>query len=372
MFTTGSKYFLGLTALASITTVIYMVVVTPNDLGALAIGAVAVAFGLLGGITIMNRDGDVDTADEAGGAAALAPSRSVWPIVMAFGAAVMFLGLATYPVIFILGIATLIVAGVEWMIRSWSDRASEDSSFNRFVRERAIGSIEYPALAGVGIAVIAFSFSRIMLAVSKEGGPFIFIIVASGILLVGCLAAFKPSFRGRVVWTIATIGAVGVIAAGASSGLIGERHELAVASAEDHYSQKECEATASDHFDKHAENKVSLKSAVLATITVKDGKVTAQLIGLPQSVATITIARSNPTNILFRNLDGEEHRLVANLGTKQVTPDVTEQVVDCTQLVGKGQEQVLTLTISKPSIANGPYKFEVPGIPGSDIEVVVP
>lgn len=372
MFTTGSKYFLGLTALASITTAIYMVVVTPNDLGALAIGAVAVAFAFLSGITIMNRDGDVDTADEAGGAAAHAPSRSVWPIVMAFGAAVMFLGLATYPPIFILGVSTVVAAGVEWAIRSWSDRASEDSAFNRFVRERAIGPMEYPALAGIGVAVIAFSFSRIMLAVSKEGGPFIFIIAASGILLVGCLAAFKPSFRGRIVWTIATIAAVGVIAAGASSGLIGERHELAEASAEDHYSKKECEATESEHFDKHPESKVSLRSSVLATITVKDGKVTAQLIGLPQDVDTITIVRSNPTNIIFRNLDDEEHRLIANLGTKQVTPDVSEEVVDCTQLIGKGQEQVLTLTIAKPSIANGPYKFEVSGIPGSEIEVVVP
>jgi hypothetical protein len=117
---------------------------------------------------------------------------------------------------------------------------------------------------------------------------------------------------------------------------------------------------------------VSLRSAVLATVFVEDGKVWAEMIGLKQKLDTISVPRSNATNILFRNLDEEDHRLVVNLGTEVVAETgVKEKVGTCTQLTGKNQEQVLTLNIPKPSSDEQQYSFVVPGAEG-EIKVVVP
>jgi hypothetical protein len=111
---------------------------------------------------------------------------------------------------------------------------------------------------------------------------------------------------------------------------------------------------------------------VTATVFVRDGKVVAQLIGMPKDVDTITIPRSNATSILFRNLDTEDRRLVANLGEVKVgTTDIMEKVGTCTQLTGENQEQVLTVKIPKPSNPESPYTLTVPGVEG-EIKVVVP
>jgi hypothetical protein len=111
---------------------------------------------------------------------------------------------------------------------------------------------------------------------------------------------------------------------------------------------------------------------VIATITVENNEVSAKMIGLDRKVDTITIPRSNSTTVLFRNLDNSERRLVVDLGSQKVgDTDVVEELGTCTQLTGKGQEQVLTLTIPKPATANEPYSFTVPGAIG-EIKLVVP
>jgi hypothetical protein len=48
-----------------------------------------------------------------------------------------------------------------------------------------------------------------------------------------------------------------------------------------------------------------------------------------------------------------------------------EEVGTCTQLTGKNEEQVLTVTIPKPSSPEEPFKLTVPGATG-EIKVVVP
>jgi hypothetical protein len=276
--------------------------------------------------------------------------------------------------VFILGIAVLIGGGIEWTIQNWADGASADQKFNQFARARAISAIEYPGLAAVGLGVIAFFFSRIVLAVSKESGPIIFIVVATAILVVGVLIATKPSMKGTLTVVVSVLAVMALAGAGTFAALSGERHELAVASAEDHYdaTHRECGEEASDHYDHLANNTVSLRSAVTATIFVKDGKVYAEAIGMKTKVDTITIPRSNATSVMFRNLDAEQHRLVVNLGSAKVAETgVVEKVGTCTQLTGENQEQVMTLTIPKPATESEPYSFTVPGATG-EIKLVVP
>ena len=373
MFTPGSKYFLGLTGLSLVSAVLYMFLVNPSDLGAIALIGVAAAGALIAGFTLLTRDGDVFTTEQAVEAAAQPLTPSIWPIAFALSTAVVLLGLATRPIVFVVGVGLFFGSGIEWTVQNWANRASADAEFNGFVRARAISALEYPGLAAVAGAILAYCFSRVMLGVSKEGAPIVFIIAAAFVLAVGVALAFKPSFRGKPAVATILAALLVLVVAGVAFTVKGERHELAVISKADEYNIKnrECgpESAASDHL---ANNNVSMRSSVAATITVEDGKVYAQLVGIPTKVESVTIPRSNFTNILFRNLDSEEHRLMVNLGTQKVAETgVVEKVGTCTQLTGKGQENVITIKVPKPSSAEQQYSFTVPGVTG-EIKLVVP
>lgn len=375
MFTPGSRYFVGLTGLSLAVAVLYMFFIGSADLGAVALFGLVATGGMIAGFSFFTRDGDADSVAQATDAAIAPSAPSFWPIVFAFGAAMLLAGLATNPIVFVLGLAVLIGAGVEWTIQNWADRASADSAFNSFVRDRAISALDYPGLAAAGLGVIAFFFSRIMLNVSKESAPIIFIVVAAAILVVGSLIGTKSSFSGTPRNITIVVGALALIVVGSVAGFGGERHELKVVAEEKPYevANRECGEEASAHYDHNAGNSVAAKSGVIATIVVEDGKVYAQMIGFNAKLDSIQVPRSNDTSILFLNKDKEEHRLVANLGA--ITPKGSEVAIpvgSCTQLTGENQKQYMLLNVPKPSISQTkPYTLTVPGIDGQ-IEVIVP
>jgi len=376
MFSSGSKYLLGISGLSLVAAIVYAFTVNPSDLGVIAILGLMVAAGLLVGIGLKNNDGDAATIEEAVAASAEAPRDSAWPAVFALGLALTAVGLATVPVVFLLGIVALVAGGAEWLITNWADRASVDRRYNNdVVRVKTIGPLEYPVAAAVVLGVVAYLFSRVMLTVSKETAPIVFIAVGTVVLVIGFLAGTRPSFRGKPLVASISVVVLALVVAGVTTGIQGERAELAEASAGDFYdaSHRECGAEESEHFDHHAGNTVNLRASVLATVFVKDGKAYAELIGMPKPTDTITIARSNAVNILFRNLDEKEHRMVMHLGEAKVgTTGTVEKVETCTQLAGKNQEQLLTVTIPKPSAAfKDGYSIEVPGAEGV-IKVMVP
>ena len=374
MITPGSKYFLGLTGLGLVSAVLYCFLVNPSDLGAYALFGLFISAALIAGFSIFTRDGDVDTVAEAVEANTEATAPSFWPIVFALGAALTLLGVATNEIVFVLGLSVLVGGAVEWVIDDWAEKASVDSEFNSFVRHRAIGAFDYPGIAAVVLGVVAFLFSRIMLTVSKDEASIIFIIVAALIFATGFLLSAKPALRGKSTAIISVVGVLVLAVAGITSALNGERKELVKYAKEDPYSisHRECGKEAGEHYDHEPNGSVSLRSGVIATVFVENGKIRAQEVGLKRDVETITIRRANASSILFRNLDSEEYRLVASLGKVKVgTTDVMEEVGTCTQLTGKNEEQVLTVTIPKPSSPEAPYTLTVPGVAG-EIKVVVP
>lgn len=374
MFTTGSKYFLGITTLALVAAVLYMFMVNPSDLGAIALVGLAAGASTMAGFSLFTRDSDVESVEEAVEAATGPVPSGFWPIVLALGAAVVLLGMATTPVVFVLGIAVLVGGGVEWTIQSWADRASADHRYNQDVKSKVLGGIEYPGLSAVLAIVVAFLFSRVMLAVSKDGATIIFMILAAIIFALGFVYSSKVALRRKFITVLLPLGLVALAAAGIVSALSGEREELVKAAEEDHFAavHRECGEEASKYYDKHANNKVSLRSSVIATVTVENGEIYAQMIGLERKVDTITIPRSNPVTVLFRNRDDSERRLAVELGSRPVADsDIVEKVGTCTQLTGKNQEQAMTLNIPKPATEEEPYYFYVPGIDGR-ISVVVP
>ncbi len=376
MFSSGSKYFLGIAGISLVASVVYAFTVNPSDLGAVALLGLMVVGGFLAGINLHNGSGDAATVEEAVAAAAPAPRDSVWPALLALGVALTLVGLATVPVVFVVGIAVTLGGAAEWLTTNWADRASNDRRFNNdVVRTKSIGPLEYPAASAVALAAIAYLFSRVMLNMSKSGGAIAFIVVASLVVTVAFLAAYKPSFRGRPLVAVLTLGGLVLVGAGVYTGIDGERAQLVKYAKEDPYSieHRECGPEEGEHYDHHAGNAVNLRANVLATVFVKDGKAYAELIGIQKPVNTITIGRSNDVNILFRNLDEKEHRMVIHLGEQKVAETgVVEKVENCTQLAGKNQEQLLTVNIKKPTIAmKDGYKIEVPGAEG-EIEVIVP
>jgi hypothetical protein len=370
MFTTGSKYFIALSALSSIALAVYLIFVGPSSIGGTALFGMIAATGLLAGLALSTRDSDTETAVGAQ-AAMTAPSSSMWPLVSVLGAVVLLLGTITTPIVFILGIVVVLAAIVEWVIQAWSERASGDATYNDQVRKRILNPLEYPVLATVGLGVIIFSFSRVMLAIDKSAGAVGFIVVAALVLLAGILFSVRPNLKRSLVTGICVIGALGLVSSGIAGMGSGLREDLAKAAEEDHYSHRECGPEKSEHGDKLPLESVSAKSSVIATIEYVDGKLIGMVQGIEGNQETLTIPRSNPSNLLFRNKTEGEFRLVAHLGERAVTEGVVEKVEVCTQLIPAGAEQLLTLTIPKPA-ADKPYTLEIAGVEGQSIEVVVP
>lgn len=370
MFSTGSKYFFGLSVLGAISFAVYMLLIGESAIGATALFGLVAAAGLLTALVLFTRDGDA--GEEGIAASTPAPTQSMWPLIAAIGATLLLVGTITFAIITLLGVVVLLAAIIEWTVLSWSERASSDAAFNASLRKRLLNPIEFPVLAAVGLGVVIFSFSRITLAVDKSVGASAFIAVGALVLAAGVLFSLRPNVKRGIVIGVCVVGAVAIIAAGIAGLSVGVREELVLAKEEGHYTHQECGAEESEHFDKRPLEGISATASVVATISLVEGKLVASVQGIAGEQNSITIPRSNPSNIVFHNATEGKYRLVANLGKKKVTDGVNEDVVQCTQLIPQDAEQLLTLTIPKPAMAGTPYTLTVPGLAGQSIEVIVP
>jgi len=373
MFTNGSKYFIGVTGFSAVVLVAYLVVVDGAIGGAVALASIVLAVGLLAGLVIFDRDGDVQVGDAAAPANAGPVGSSLWPLVTTLGIVAMGVGLITHEIVFLLGLIALVAGFVEWVIQGWSESASADRGFNNAVRGRLIHPLEFPVLATVGAGVVILSFSRIMLAISKTSGAVVFIVVGSLVLAGGVFFAVRPNLKKSVAIGMCAIGTVGIVAGGIAGASAGKRDQLVEANEEDHFAHKECGEEKSKHFDFNAEAKVSMRSNPMATIEFVDGKLQARELGLKSVTNKITLQKSNDIPVIFRNKTDGEHRLTLFYGEKEVQEGVVEELHNCTQMIEEGEEQLLIVRIDKPSIASEkPYKFYVPGVEDQSIEVFVP
>ena len=373
MFTTGSKYFLGVAGFAAAVMVLYIVLVDGAAGGAVALASIMVASALLAGLALFNRDGDAKVGDQSAPANAAPVGSSLWPLVSTVGVVLLGIGLITHEIVFILGLVALFGAFVEWVIQGWSESASSERAYNASVRERIMHPLEWPVLAVVGVAVLVVSFSRIMLAVDHQTGAYVFIGLGTVVLIGGTFFALRPNLKKSIVVSVCSIAVVLVAAAGLAGVAAGKRSSLSEAKAEKHFAHKECGEEKSEHFDFNAESTVSMRSNPVATVEFVDGKLRARELGLTKYVDQIMIPRGNDVSVLFRNKTDGDHRLTLFYGTTKVSDDVVEENLTCTQMIGNDKEQILTFKIPKPSIASDkPYEFYVPGVEGQSIEVVVP
>ena len=82
---------------------------------------------------------------------------------------------------------------------------------------------EFPIAGVVAIGIIVYSFSRIMLWLSKTNTVLAFGVLAAIFLAFAFLFAYRPSIKSRAMISIVAIGAVGLVAGGAAAGIDGER-----------------------------------------------------------------------------------------------------------------------------------------------------
>lgn len=386
MFSTGSKLFLGATTLALIATIVFGVATGGDTYWTSMIGLISatVALALLTGINFFVRDSNVGSmqpdATTSSAAAQETPGNSMWPAAAALGTALLVVGVITEPIVFKAGVVVLLACLVEWMVQAWSERASADRTYNASVRKRVLHPLEFPVLGAIGLAVVVYSFSRIMLFASKQAGPAIFGTMAALLLLCGFLLATQASIKKSVAAGVCTIAALGLVSTGAVMAIDGERpiepHPTVSAD------PAVCSSNAETEVDEKASQSLAAKSNVAATVFYDDGKLYAEVIGMHGPQTTITLPRSTHSYIVFRNLSREPVRLTAHLGAFEADVNgtaVVQKPVTCTALVDEDGRQFIELTFPKPSpppAGHGsslePYSLAVPGVDGASITVVVP
>ena len=377
MFKVGSKLFLGLTGFSALTLVAYLIFVERLALGGVALSMVFATLVGLSAVVIIVNDGDNEVQPRD----ASLVRASMWPLVTVAGVVLLILGLVVAQVYFIFGIVVVLAALTEWLVQAWSESASDDAAHNDSARRRLLHPIEFPVIATLGLGVIIFAFSRIMLAISKSAGAVAFMVLSSLVLLVGAIFALRPALKSAIVSGICVVGAVGIVAGGIAGQGAGLRSDLVEAAKEGHYTHRECGVEKSKYFDKKAMKTLSLRTNPVAIIELRDGVLSAAMTGFNEPQKSVSVPRGNPVTFIFRNFDVAERRMVASLGAAMGTGAESSSEKEghsnanetCTQLIPQGAEQALTITYAKPSIAQvEPLTLTVPGVEGQAIEVVVP
>ena len=380
MFTTGSKLFIGATAV-SLVSAIVVGATTGGAVGMSAtIGLITatLVFGLVAGLNVANRDGNVavDAPAESSGAAQRGPGQSMWPFAMAVGIAGLVVGAVSKPVVFKAAVVLILAAGVEWLVQSYAGRASADATYNHKVHQRLLHPLEFPVLATGVIAVVVYSLSRILLTVPKEGSLIAAVVVATLILVTITLMARRPGLGKGTVAGISAVGLVALVGIGVASAVDGQRHiesHPLITSAVCLGEASEAELEEIDHL---ASQQVSLGSAVAATIKLtSDDRLVAFINGVPSvEYHELTVSRASNVNVLFRNESSEPQRLTARLGTFAAADGTAgSENADCTTAVEPGKELIFTFRVSKPALASStPYSLIVPGLEGQEIKLLVP
>jgi hypothetical protein len=402
MFTTGSKILIGGSVLATVAAIVYGG--AQNEaLGTVGLISAAIALALLAGFNVWAGDSNLSATDATAiatsDAATEPPGASIWPMVFAVGAATVLVGLVTQQSIFTIGVIALLAAGAQWMVQAWAESASADSAVNADVRNRVANPLEYPLLGAVAVGVIAFAFSRVMLWLSKTNTVFAFVILATVIALIAFFFAFRPSVKRGAISAALGLGAVAIVASGVAAGVDGERdiheHETTSTAA----AEGLCASPEEGEYDENASQTISMKSSTYTITLTESDELEFDVPGPVEAGAeAMTLPRSNPNNIVFRNDSDEERRLTYDFRalTEDEIAEVeaakeeeshggeaesdeahsnVERLQQCTTLLEPGGAQLMTLLIAEPSFApsndDEAFRFFVPGT-DAELEVMVP
>ena len=101
--------------------------------------------------------------------------------------------------LFIVGLVIVGLSVVEWAVQSWADRASADPVYNDRVRGRLMHPLEFPVAGLLCGGLIVFGFSRVMVALSKNGAIVVFAVVGVIVMGLAVLLGTRPKVSRTVV-----------------------------------------------------------------------------------------------------------------------------------------------------------------------------
>ncbi len=243
MITTGSKWFLGLGLVTLVLAAAYGWSTGGNGLGPITAGyhggvgdhfgyVLLVSIGscgvFLGLVAVAIRDAAPSALAEVAGTEVAprepAPAHpAYWPVLGAFGAGLVALGLVISSVLFVAGFLVLLAVVVEWMVLAWSDRATGDPETNRLIRNRIMGPFEVPLAGLLVVAGTVAAMSRLFLTSSELGAVGVATGLGVVILAIGTLFAARPKLSPNVIAGILVLCGLGVVTAGVVSAARGER-----------------------------------------------------------------------------------------------------------------------------------------------------
>jgi len=216
-----------------------------DHVGYVILMGLAVVAGTIGLVLVTFRDADPAAQAHYAGVEEL-PSTptvtgSIWPVVGAFGAGTMVVGLALHSAIFVVGLVLCAAVAIEWSMDAWADRATGDPATNRKLRNHIMAPIEIPAAGAAAVGLIVLAASRILLNASKNGAVIWAGVIAVVILGIGTLYATKPKLNKNIISGLVLVSACAVLAGGIVAAVDGERefhphqvHDEDDSPAEDH------------------------------------------------------------------------------------------------------------------------------------------
>jgi hypothetical protein len=352
MFTIGSKFFFGLAAAALVAGTVYWFDTNLDFFGVIVLLSLGATAAFIGGVVIAFRDADLSApaveatsaADAEGASRGPRVSPSMWPIIGAFGAGLVAIGLVYDRRWFLGGLVVLIATTIEWVVQAWSDRASDDPEYNAGVRARLMHPLEFPILGVLSVGIVIFGFSRVMLAIPKSAAVGVFIGVGALVLVIAAVLSTPRRLSGAVLSSVLVLGGVGVLTAGVVGASTGERDEL-------HNHEEEVGP------EKSTSNAVADKASVAAVVTVNAEGMTP---------TELSLARSASLNLLFVNDDAVPRQLVVEAGVQPKLQDdgqpatdangtaITEPIEFRSDYIGEGKAAVLTVTMPK----SGTFTFK--------------
>ena len=232
MFTTGSRFFFGLSVLGLIGALAYGANSDWDPFGLMVLASVALAVLLprMPRLRLPRRVGAGFGRRELGrrrrGGVRQRGTRSRRAdgrSSAGFALSITAIGLVTERFVFLAGIFLLAAVTIEWMVRAWSDRASANAEYNQSLRDQVLRPLEYPLFALLGGGIIVIGFSRVLLSISKDAAVIVFIIFGSALLLGAIVSTLSKERAGGFGAVLLLVLGIAVITAGCIAVGIGER-----------------------------------------------------------------------------------------------------------------------------------------------------
>ena len=284
---------------------------------ALLIGAGLAA--AIGGLAIVGTQGrDVPALEGGRQPASLAPAgSSVWPVAAGLAALLLATGLATGSGLVLVGIAAAAVAGVGWFAQSWAAHPTWTDEQNERVSSRLIMPIVLPLGVTALVLLIAFAFSRILLAVDKNTSVLIALVAALVILAAGVVVAVRGLGRSAILGLL-TAGALATAGLGVGGAVAGERefHHAGAGEAEhagegetdDGHAGEEAEEAGAEHAEEddadHGEGEPEASTSKRVELSADGLQFDKDSLTLPAGEPTVMVfanEESQPHNVAFRN-----------------------------------------------------------------------